>query len=185
LRQCTLYGLRTPAVRHFSESLMAALNLLRSVLGSQALQAGSSKATEFTYMCRHFAQILVPLVKLHLETVFGTNAQLDMTTIIASMAPDLLPASVAEDPFAADASVAEDPFAADAVVEGEEPAIDESLADDVPDDAAGVAAGMSDPETTVEPLRPNGLPGKPSQEAEAAVKEATSENAQEALDASA
>jgi len=161
LRQCTLYGLRVLAVRHFSECLVAALNLLRSVLGSQALQAGSSKAAEFQYMCRHFAQILVPMVKLHLETVFGTNAQLDVTAIIASMAPDLLPASVADDPFAADVAVEEEPLP-----------IDEALVDEVPTASAGVSAGVNAAATNAEPMQPNGLVTEPSCETGAAVKEA-------------
>jgi len=100
LRQCTLYSLRAPVVLHCLECLTGAVNLLRSVLGSQAFQASSSKATEFARLCRHFAHILVPLVASHLEAVFGPGAKLDVGAVLAAMAPDLL-APEAEEPLAA------------------------------------------------------------------------------------
>lgn len=91
LRQCPLHGLRLPVVRHFTECLSGGVNMLRSVQGSQAFQPATAKATEFTRLCRHFADILVPLMAAHLETVFGPAARLDTTLLVSGMSPDLLP----------------------------------------------------------------------------------------------
>ncbi|CAE7233220.1 COG8 [Symbiodinium necroappetens] len=94
LRQCALYGLRVSVVTHCYECCMASVNLLRSVLASQTLRPGSAKAGEFQKLCRHFADILVPLVASHLEALFGSAARLDTGTIVSSMVPDLIQAEV-------------------------------------------------------------------------------------------
>jgi len=103
LRQCTLYSLRAPVVQHCFECLTGAVNLLRSVLGSQAIQYGTPKATEFTKLCQHFAWILVPLVAAHLEAVFGVGTRLDSEAVLASMVPDLVSSVDTEHPVAPDA----------------------------------------------------------------------------------
>mmetsp|Transcript_85493 Transcript_85493/g.151251 ORF Transcript_85493/g.151251 Transcript_85493/m.151251 type:complete len:624 (+) Transcript_85493:55-1926(+) len=90
LRQCALYGLRVTVVTLCYESAVASVNLLRSVLASQTLQPGSPKAAEFGKLCRHFADILLPLVASHLEALFGSGARLDVSGIVASMVPDLI-----------------------------------------------------------------------------------------------
>lgn len=90
LRQCTLYGLRVSVVTHCYECSMASLNLLRSVLATQNLRPGSPKAVEFHKLCRHFADILMPLVAAHLDALFGAAARLDVNGIVASMVPDLI-----------------------------------------------------------------------------------------------
>ncbi|CAE7338581.1 COG8 [Symbiodinium natans] len=94
LRQCALHGLRVSVVTHCYECCMASVNLLRSVLASQTLRSGSPKAAEFHKLCRHFADILVPLVASHLEALFGSAARLDSSTIVSSMVPDLIQAEV-------------------------------------------------------------------------------------------
>ncbi|CAE7490307.1 COG8 [Symbiodinium sp. CCMP2592] len=94
LRQCALHGLRVSVVTHCYECCMASVNLLRSVLASQTLRPGSAKAGEFQKLCRHFADILVPLVASHLEALFGSAARLDTGTIVSSMVPDLIQAEV-------------------------------------------------------------------------------------------
>ncbi|CAE8633617.1 unnamed protein product, partial [Polarella glacialis] len=94
LRQCTLYGLRVPVVSHCYECLMAAVNMLRSVVATQTLQPASSKASEFARMCRHFADILVPLIASHLEALFGSGGRLDVGSVVAAMVPDLIQAEV-------------------------------------------------------------------------------------------
>lgn len=94
LRQCTLFGLRASVVNHCSECLTGAINVLRSVRGTQQLQA--AKAVEFSRMCQHFARILTPLVSSHLEAIFGAGARLDVTAIVTAMTPDLLPSSELE-----------------------------------------------------------------------------------------
>ena len=90
LRQCTLYGLRVSVVTHCYECSMASLNLLRSVRATQNLRPGSPKAVEFHKLCRHFADILMPLVAAHLDALFGAAARLDVNGIVASMVPDLI-----------------------------------------------------------------------------------------------
>jgi len=96
LRQCPLHGLRVPVETHLFEGLAGAVNLLRSVKESQVLQTSTSKASEFTRLCRHFAEILVPLMSAHLEAVFGSSARLDSETLVSGMSPDLLPVEAAE-----------------------------------------------------------------------------------------
>ena len=59
----------------------------RSAQASQAFQAGSPKAAEFLRFCRHFAEILLPLVAAHLETVFGASARLDAAAIVEGARP--------------------------------------------------------------------------------------------------
>lgn len=98
VRQCPLHALRAPMQKHLFESLAGAVNLLRSVKGSQALQVSPAKASEFLRACRQFAEILVPLMASHLEAVFGSSARLDTGELIASMYPDLLPPEAAYSP---------------------------------------------------------------------------------------
>mmetsp|Transcript_136225 Transcript_136225/g.240140 ORF Transcript_136225/g.240140 Transcript_136225/m.240140 type:complete len:689 (-) Transcript_136225:42-2108(-) len=96
LRQCTLYGLRAPVVSHCTECMQGAVNVLRSVRGSTPFHHGSPKAAEFLRLCEHFARILAPLVAAHLEALFGTGARVDVSSIVASMVPDLLPQTEVE-----------------------------------------------------------------------------------------
>eukprot|EP00931_Biecheleriopsis_adriatica_P091617 TRINITY_DN65503_c0_g1_i1.p1 TRINITY_DN65503_c0_g1~~TRINITY_DN65503_c0_g1_i1.p1 ORF type:complete len:660 (+),score=159.52 TRINITY_DN65503_c0_g1_i1:61-1980(+) len=95
LRQCTLYGLRVGIVERCYECAVASVNLLRSVLASQTLQPGSAKMGEFQRLCRHFADILLPMIASHLESLFGVSAaRLDVSSIVSSMVPDLIQAEV-------------------------------------------------------------------------------------------
>lgn len=156
LRQCTLYGLRAPVVLHCSECLSGAVNLLRSVLASQAFQAGSNKAAEFARLCKHFAHILVPLVAAHLEAVFGTGARLDSTAIVESMVPDLLPAASPEYPLPADGGFGEIPMEEE-LATSKEPAMGDSgymptagvTLDAAPAPATEVPAGAAPPVSDV------------------------------------
>lgn len=111
LRQCPLHGLRGPVVQRVVECLTNSVALLRQTRSSatQLLQAGTPKAAEFTRLCRHFADILVPLMASLLEAVFGT-AKLDTAQLIESMSPDLIPPE-AEFPLLAEGEEVAPPMA--------------------------------------------------------------------------
>jgi len=112
LRQCPLHALRGPVVRRVAECLTNSIALLRQTRSSASalLQAGTPKAAEFTRLCRHFADILVPLMAALLETVFGNAAKLDVAGLVDSMAPDLVPPE-AEFPLLADGEEVSPPMA--------------------------------------------------------------------------
>jgi hypothetical protein len=101
-RQCAIFGLRTAIVRRCHETLLGAVNLLRSVrleLGALwTREAKSSKAAEFQRACTHFGRILVPLAAAHLDALFGQTARFDVSGIVAAMTPDLLATETPVDP---------------------------------------------------------------------------------------
>eukprot|EP00450_Noctiluca_scintillans_P000403 CAMPEP_0194503330 /NCGR_PEP_ID=MMETSP0253-20130528/28317_1 /TAXON_ID=2966 /ORGANISM="Noctiluca scintillans" /LENGTH=685 /DNA_ID=CAMNT_0039345607 /DNA_START=38 /DNA_END=2095 /DNA_ORIENTATION=- len=101
-RQCAIFGLRTAIVRRCHETLLGAVNLLRSVrleLGALwTREAKSSKAVEFQRACTHFGRILVPLAAAHLDALFGQTARFDVSGIVAAMTPDLLATETPVDP---------------------------------------------------------------------------------------
>ncbi|CEM04008.1 unnamed protein product [Vitrella brassicaformis CCMP3155] len=106
LRQCALRSLRPLVVKHCTECLMGGLSLLKGVqrdcIGGEgevltkgpkgsptALSATTSSATskqnEFTLMCKHYAEILIPLVASHLAAIYGTQAHIDQRGLVLAM----------------------------------------------------------------------------------------------------
>merc|ERR1712039_778647 len=84
------------------------------------------------------ADIFLPLVAAHVETVFGAGAKLDVNAIVASMVPDLVATAEPESALLESALAAEAPTEGDAgatedadVAEGAEAAAAEAAAADV------------------------------------------------------